>query len=277
MLKKVVCLSMFLLAVSAVFAAEASKSAQADVLDTYVIKPSLAEQVLKIVISGKFRNEYDKFQEVPLEKLSPACKEDCKELKEIYGNGEKTASVAYIDLDNNGSNEMLVTYRHYWGNGGTAYDISVSENAEILSDTEYDGKNIPVSYRYENANGERFLVLNISTRSPKDLKDPKDNILKHYARSRQYADMIPWLGKEPLPAYVYGHPALYMQCKKGADGSLAVGLWNFHADIAFAPTVELNGSYSKVEFINCNGKLNGNKLTLTDIPAFDSTVRAFCF
>ena len=80
--------------------------------------------------------------------------------------------------------------------------------------------------------------------------------------------MIPWLGKEPLPAYVYGHPALYMQCKKGADGSLAVGLWNFHADIAFAPTVELNGSYSKVEFINCNGELNGNKLTLTDIPAF---------
>ena len=59
-----------------------------------------------------------------------------------------------------------------------------------------------------------------------------------------------------------------MQCKKGKDGSLAVGLWNFHADIAFAPTVELSETYSKAEFINCNGELCGNKLTLTDIPAF---------
>ena len=132
MLKKVVCLSACLLAGSVVFAAEASKSAQADVQNTYVIKPSLAEQVLKIVISDKFRNEYDKFQEVPLEKLPPVCKEACDELKEIYGNEEKTASVAYIDLDNDGSNEMIVTYRHYWGNGGTAYDILTQRNGKWI-------------------------------------------------------------------------------------------------------------------------------------------------
>ena len=130
MFKKVVYLSMSLLAGSVGFAAEASKSAQADVQNTYVIKPSLAEQVLKIVISGKWCKDYDKFQEVPLEKLPPACKEACKELKEIYGNDEKTASVAYIDLDNDGSNEMIVTYRHYWANGGTGYDILTKRNGK---------------------------------------------------------------------------------------------------------------------------------------------------
>ena len=67
-----------------------------------------------------------------MEKLPPACKEACKELKEIYGNDEKTASVAYIDLDNDGSNEMIVTYRHYWGKGGTAYDILTKRNGKWI-------------------------------------------------------------------------------------------------------------------------------------------------
>ena len=137
MLKKVMCLSVCLLAGSIGFAAEASKSAQTDVQNTYVMKPSLAEQVLKIVISGKWRKDYDKFQEVPLEKLPPACKEACKELKEIYGNDEKTASVAYIDLDCDGSSEMIVTYRHYWGNGGTMYDILTKRNGKWIKSAEF--------------------------------------------------------------------------------------------------------------------------------------------
>lgn len=178
--------------------------------------------------------------------------------------GLKSIGKAFIGNEE----RFLYNNNHILFFGGKTYDISINENAEILSDTELDGKTVPVSYRYENADGNRFLVLNINTRSTQNIKDPKDNILKHYARSRQYAEMIPWLGGEALPAYVYGHPALYMQCKKGEDGSLAVGLWNFHADIAFAPTVELTETYSKVEFINCGGELCGNKLTLTDIPAF---------
>jgi len=178
--------------------------------------------------------------------------------------GLKSIGKAFVG----GDEHFLHNGNHILFYGGKAYDISVNENAEILSDTEYGGKTVPVSYRYENADGNRFLVLNINTRSTQNIKDPKDNILKHYERSRQYAENVKWLGGEALPAYVYGHPALYMQCKKGKDGSLAVGLWNFHADIAFAPTVELSKTYSKAEFINCNGELCGNKLTLTDIPAF---------
>ena len=118
MLKKVMCLSVCLLAGSVVLAAPV-KSAKEEKQATYVAKPSLAEQVLKVVVSGKYRKEYDKFHKVAFEKLPDVCKEACEGAKDIYGKEENTASVAYIDLDCDGSNEMIVTYRHYWANGGT--------------------------------------------------------------------------------------------------------------------------------------------------------------
>jgi hypothetical protein len=147
-------------------------------------------------------------------------------------------------------------------NGAISYQITLKSSAEILSDTDTPQGVIPLSYRYENTNGHRFLVLNINTRSQ------ADSILKHYARSRQYREQIEWLSEQALPAYVYGHPAMYIQCKKDKD-SLAVGLWNFSADTAIEPVVELAKPYSKIEFLNCHGTLNENKVYLTDITPFD--------
>ena len=91
--------------------------------------------------------------------------------------------------------------------------------------------------------------------------------MKNYERSRQYATQIPWLGGKALPAHVYGAPALYLQCKKG-DGSMAVGLWNFFADPVFTPTVELDEAYGKIHPINCAAHIDGNRVTLSDIPPF---------
>ena len=105
-----------------------------------------------------------------------------------------------------------------------------------------------MSYRYENSDGNRFLVLNVNTRSG------SSNVLKHYARSKQYSENIPWLSGNKLPAYVYGNPALYIIAKKN-DSSMAVGLWNFFADTAIDPVVELDGEYSGIEFLNTNGRL----------------------
>ena len=139
-------------------------------------------------------------------------------------------------------------------------DVKLKEGAETLSDIDTSLGTLPLSFRYENADGERFLVLNINTRA-------SEHLLKHYARSRQYAEQIEWLGGNKLPAYAYGNPSLYMQCKKGED-SLAVGLWNFFADPAFEPTVELSENYSEIEFINCRGTLDGDKVHLDDIAPF---------
>lgn len=145
--------------------------------------------------------------------------------------------------------------------GAKIYNIKVSESAEVLSDSETAHGSVPVSYRYENAHGQRFLVINVNTRSD------ADNILKHYARSRQYADEIQWLGGEKLPAYSYGNPALYIQCKE-ENGAMAVGLWNLFADIAMDPVVELAREYSKIKFTNCNGRLEGDKVYLENIAPF---------
>ena len=148
--------------------------------------------------------------------------------------------------------------------GVCSYDITVNKNAEILSDIKTEGGNIPLSYRYENADKKRFLVLNCNSRQNTSA------MLKHYARGRQIAENIPWLSGEKLPAYVYGNPSLYVQCKQG-ENAMAVGLWNFFADIAIDPVVELGEAYSNIKFINCNGRLENDKVYLDDINPF-----AFC-
>ena len=169
---------------------------------------------------------------------------------------------------NNNSSIVAGMEEHFLDNnnyisaiGANIYNIEINKNAEVLSSLEIFGGRIPVSYRYENADGNRFLVLNINTRFN------SSSLLNHYERGYQYAKNIPWLSGNKLPAYVYGHPSLYMQCKED-DNSLAVGLWNFHADIAIEPVVELGEEYSSIEFINCNGKLRGDKVYLSDIAAF---------
>lgn len=146
-------------------------------------------------------------------------------------------------------------------NGATVYGITLADGAEVLSVAETAAGCVPMSYRYENADGNRFLVLNINTRSE------KDRPLKQYARSRQYAQEIPWLSGESLPAYVYGHPALYLQCKRDRD-AMAVGLWNFFADPVLSPTVELDRAYSSVRCLGCEGTLDGNRVRLSDVPPF---------
>ena len=150
---------------------------------------------------------------------------------------------------------------HILTDGIPINDIKLKPNAEVLSDTKTSAGVIPMSYRYENSDGNRFLVLNVNTRSD------NSNVLKHYARSRQYAENIPWLSGNKLPAYVYGNPALYIIAKKN-ENSMAVGLWNFFADTAIDPVVELDSEYSGIEFLNTNGKLDGNKVYLNDIPPF---------
>lgn len=145
----------------------------------------------------------------------------------------------------------------------TVYDIELSDTATVLSNIETALGTLPMSYCYENSDGKRFLVLNINTRAGFDAP----MALKNYARSRQYADAVQWLCGEKLPAYCYGHPGLYIQCKSDQQ-ELSVGLWNFCADIAINPMVELSEQYANIQFINGNGELKGDRVILSDIPAF---------
>ena len=164
-------------------------------------------------------------------------------------------------LDDGGCERFINNNNHILTDGIPIYDIKLKPNTEVLSDTKTSSGVIPMSYRYENSDGNRFLVLNVNTRSQ------ESNVLKHYARSKQYAENIPWLSGNKLPAYVYGNPALYIIAKKN-DNSMAVGLWNFFADTAIDPVVELDRDYSEIEFINCSGRLEGSRVYLSEISPY---------
>ena len=117
-----------------------------------VNKPSLAEEILKLVISGKGRDLPNKFKwvTVPFEKMPAVCQKDCANEIELYGKDSNFALVAYIDIDGDGTLEMLVTYRSYHGNGGRGYDLLTKRNGKwvkcgylfgvYLSQTEFNGR-----------------------------------------------------------------------------------------------------------------------------------------
>ena len=177
---------------------------------------------------------------------------------------EQGIDVGLCDIGDNvtSSEEHFLDNNNYVATYGALHNlIRVSDNAVILSKIETDKGTTVMSYLYENAVSQRFLVLNVNTRNA------EDRILKTYERSRQYKESIKWLSGKELPAYCYGHPSMYIQAKKSGE-AMAVGLWNMHADIAVEPIVELSETYSEIEFINCNGRLDGNKVYLEDIPAY---------
>ena len=134
---------------------------------------------------------------------------------------------------------------------------------DVLGD---DTKIVPVSYFYENAAGERYLVLNFDAR----FVDKKVSyvIMRNYARSRQYAKAVEWLSRgNRLPAYCYGNPNLYTMVKKSED-RMTVGLWNFWPDPVFEPKIALDGEYKKIRFLNTDGRLDGDTVTLSELAAY---------
>lgn len=175
-----------------------------------------------------------------------------------FGGLLKNAAAQHLPA--NVEEHFLHNDNHILSLGSQFFDIEINKSAKVLSDTS-DGR-LPVSYIYENADGQRFLVLNINTRIVS--KEQNSNLLYHYERARQYADVIPWLSGNKLPAFVYGCPSMYIQCKEDKD-SLTVGLWNFFEDTAFCPTVELSKTYSDIEFLQGGGTLSQDKVLLNDI------------
>lgn len=154
----------------------------------------------------------------------------------------------------------------------TVFDNEFNENAIILSVLETEKGHVPLSYLYENADGNRFLVFNVNSRPNgegkyRNTRFGPENVFRNYERSRQIAEFAEYASGKKLPAYLYGCPEMYIQCKE-ADGKLAVGLWNFFADEAFDFTVQLAEEYSSVKFLRCKGELLGDTVKIDSIPAY---------
>lgn len=123
----------------------------------------------------------------------------------------------------------------------------------------------PFAYRYENENGERFLVFLFEGASIYDHYKyvALSGINKNYATQEVLIDSVPWLAKQPLPAYCALNPEVYVMCEKDGD-AMSVGVFNCFADPLTNPVIMLGEKYDRIECLNCEAVLDGNKVTITN-------------
>jgi len=157
------------------------------------------------------------------------------------------------------------------------YKICCKDQAQIMS--RFTLTDTPASYRYENAMGQRFYVLafdlyrswciNIAGRPNFEphLKNYRPNFEYNYYRQADLMDTVQWLCGKRLPAQIRRNPNLYVLASKGND-SMAVALANVHLDDVFAPRIWLDKVYNNIRFIGCSGKLEGDLVTLSNIPPY---------
>lgn len=138
------------------------------------------------------------------------------------------------------------------------YKLTLDKNAKELSKLTFCDVDCVGAYLYENADGQRFLVYNFDIAEAIDVP----GLIKSYYRQRQFVDAYEWLNGKKLDAMMLGNPDLYMLTKR-SDNSLAIGLWNHFADETMQQVVQLGKAYKRAEFINCSGRLEGDKIILT--------------
>ncbi len=138
------------------------------------------------------------------------------------------------------------------------------EGAMVLS-TVCDGQ-IPCSYRYENAEGQRFLVYGFDASS----LSFESSLFCHRLRRQQLNDHLDWLGAD-VPFRVEGDcPNLYAMCKRGEDGSLLIVLFNFNPDAQYDLTLTLTEGLAGKTVLarNCSITLNGDRITADCLAAY---------
>lgn len=140
---------------------------------------------------------------------------------------------------------------------------------DVTTVSRYLPDNSTASYLYENEAGQRFYVLGYDSYEIGYRKAECPNYFNSYYRNQQLPEIIQWLCGTTLPATCTGHPFLYMIASESDDkDALSVALFNPFEDEAIAPTVSLAKKYHAIRFVNCNGTLNGDTVTLTDIEPF---------
>ncbi len=151
--------------------------------------------------------------------------------------------------------------------GGRLLTAQPRVGAELLLSCIADGTNRPLCYRYENQQGQRFLVYLFEAMSLH--KD--SGLLQGYLVQQATTRGVEWISRRPLPVKCMGHPQLYLLCKE-REAEMTVGLFNCHADSIYAPTLTLDREYASVECLRGEGRLEGTTLTLPELPAYSWTV-----
>ena len=143
-------------------------------------------------------------------------------------------------------------------------ELILDEKAALSSTIYNRGREFPGSFYYENDEGMKFFVYNFDAQRANKVRGAS----KSYCRERQLAKAYEWLSEKPFPALCQGNPYLYTMCKKD-DKAMAVGLWNCFSDSIDEPEIKLDKRYSRIEFVNCDGTLSGDTVTLSKLGAYE--------
>lgn len=146
--------------------------------------------------------------------------------------------------------------------------ITVNDNAKVES--YFTPDNTPASYRYENANGQRFLVLAFDNFNFDG--DFSGSYLCNYYRQEQLEDAVYYLSGKVLPAFVKKNPNLYNLCKKDEKGNLFIMLANVSIDDVYDAEVTLDNDYALADSFGFDGKIFGNKLIINQIVPYGITL-----
>ena len=143
----------------------------------------------------------------------------------------------------------------------TVYNVKYKSTAKVITTCGLKGTEYTDTVFYENESGQKFVVFSF------DAYTVSKDRFRSYAMQDLLFSYIEKLNK-PLPAICKGNPDLYTICREN-ENELSIGLWNFFADAVQEPVIELSGSYSSAEFVNCEGKLENNKISLSKLHAFE--------
>jgi hypothetical protein len=121
-----------------------------------------------------------------------------------------------------------------------------------------DGTAWPASYAYENADGNRFLVLAL------DGFTCIDSVYKNYSRQKQFTDFL----ADVLPVCCPGNPELYTVCAESEE-RIAVGFFNCFADPVEDLCAMLPEKLSGGEFFRCSGALIKGGIRVEYLPPWD--------
>ena len=148
-------------------------------------------------------------------------------------------------------------------------EANMSSNANVVLGAYFGDEIKPIAYTYENSDGAKFLVYLFDSMALRR----NTGIYRGYLQQKVLKDGIEWISGKKLPAFTPKCPDLYVMCK-GGDGKMAVALFNLFADSVDEPVITLDREYTNIRFINCEGRIEGNKVIL-HTPIYSNTLAAF--
>ena len=153
-------------------------------------------------------------------------------------------------------------YTHVYEGAASVREFTLKDGAKVLSEFIRE-KTIPAAYTYENADGNKFLVFTFAA----DMVHDREGHFRNYERPKQIADFLKDCGAK-LPAFAANEHDIYF-LMKADEKEAALGVWNCGQDYVSDYKIELGKAYKGAEFVGCEGTLDGDKLTIKYIPAFE--------